>query len=140
MRSSFWYPCLFIYQHVRLSALESEWDAIADQVVDIETLQNNVKKFRPWFENSVDSLSILKTLTECFPEEGSVWTKSIEIQDPNRVSCSGTARSNSAWRETIERLRESQQALDIDVQQVLGDAPLQFAFNFRWVEGTNDGQ
>ncbi len=45
---------------------------MADRVTEVEAIQEQVKQFRPWFDTSVPSLTILQILTEAFPEEGSI--------------------------------------------------------------------
>lgn len=130
----------FLWQHVRLLRLETEWNAIENPTARVEALQQNIKKFRPWYVHSANSLSAIKILTEAFPEEGTVWAKLIQIQDPNRVTCSGFARSNGEWLAMVDRLNASGQAADLLVQQKMGEQPLQFVFNFRWVEGSGHGQ
>lgn len=125
----------FLYQYMRLSSLESEWNRIKDRVAQVEVLQKKVKQFRPWFDDSVKSLEILKSLTEAFPEEGAVWAKILEIQDQSTVSCAGFAKNNADWLEMYDRLSANPRVADFQVQQVQGDAPLQFAFHFEWVEG-----
>ncbi len=125
----------FLYQYLRLSNLESEWSRIKNRAAQVEVLQKKVKQFRPWFDESARSLEILKTLTEAFPEEGAVWAKILEIQDPSTVACAGFAKSNADWLEMYDRLSANPRVADFQVQQVQGDAPLQFAFHFEWVEG-----
>ncbi|MFB3788376.1 MAG: hypothetical protein ACE15F_18610 [bacterium] len=125
----------FLYQYLRLSNLESEWNRIKNRAAQVEVLQKKVKQFRPWFDESVKSLEILKSLTEAFPEEGAVWAKILEIQDQSTVSCAGFAKSNADWLEMYDRLSANPRVADFQVQQVQGDAPLQFAFHFEWVEG-----
>ncbi|MBN2327086.1 MAG: hypothetical protein JXR73_08015 [Candidatus Omnitrophica bacterium] len=128
----------FAYQHFRLISLENRWSAVEEQVAEVENLQNKVKQFRPWFNDSATGLSALKTLTEAFPEEGSVWAKMVEIEDLSQVTCAGFARNNSSWLKMHDHLKDNPQVADLQVQQIQGDAPLQFAFQFRWLEGENE--
>ncbi|NPU99367.1 MAG: hypothetical protein HPY51_19395 [Candidatus Omnitrophica bacterium] len=125
----------FFYQYYRLSRLEAEWNRIESRVAQVEEIQGKVKQFRAWFDESVTSLEILKSLTEAFPEEGVVWAKILEIQDQSIVSCAGFAKSNADWLEMIDRLAADPRVADFQLQQVQGDAPLQFAFHFQWWEG-----
>ncbi len=50
-------------------------------------------------------MTILKSLTEAFPEDGSVTAKTVEIRDLNTVTCTGIARNYQALLKTVERLR-----------------------------------
>lgn len=135
---------VFLYQHWYLSHLESEWKSIEPRVNEIATLQDKVRQFRPWFDDSVQSLAIVRKMTEAFPEEGTVWVKSLEIKtlpDSGRiaVSCSGKARSNQEWLRVMERLRQTKGLEDLRFQQVRGDAPLQFTLSFVWDARESDG-
>ena len=68
-------------------------------------LQEQIRQYRPWYDESVRGLTILKRLTENFPEDGSVTAKTVEIRDLNAVTCTGIARNYQALLKTVERLR-----------------------------------
>ena len=129
----------FSYQYWKLSSLESRWSAIEPNVIEAEAVQQQVRTFRPWYDDSVQSLSIVQRLTEAFPEEGSVWTKTVEIKEQSEVHCSGFAQSNREWLRVLDRLGEADQIQDLQVQQVRGEDPLQFALSFYWNKGLADG-
>lgn len=131
---------VFAYQSFYLSRLESEWNRIKTQVAQLEDLQQKVKKFRPWFDDSVKSLSILKTLTESFPEDGSVWVKMMEIEDQSIAACAGFAKSSVDLQSMVDKLYENSQVSDFQLDQYQGESPMQYAFNFRWVEGAGNGK
>jgi hypothetical protein len=126
---------LFLVQQWQLSSLNSRWKRMETQVRELETLQHRVRQFRPWFDESFRSLAILRQLTTAFPEDGSVSARVIELRDPDTVSCSGVARDNRGWLRTLERLRASGNVADLKVDRIQGKSPLQFTFDFRWVEG-----
>lgn len=125
----------FVYQYWQLSNLETRWSAIEPKVAELETLQEKVKKFRLWFDDTIQSLEIASTVTEAFPEEGSVWVKTLEIKDLFNVYCSGFARTNRDWLSMRDRLSETPAVEALRVEQVRGDEPLQFSFSFRWSKG-----
>jgi hypothetical protein len=129
----------FLFQANRLASLEKEWAAMAPQVRNAEALQESVRTFRPWFDDSVQSLKIATQLTSAFPEEGSVWVKTLEIKDSSKVSCSGNARTNQDWLRVLDSLRKTKGIEDLQVQQVRGNAPVQFGLSFRWSEGRANG-
>jgi hypothetical protein len=54
--------------------------------------QAKIKQYRPWYDESARSLSILRQLTQAFPEDGVVTAKTLEIREANLVTCTGTAR------------------------------------------------
>ncbi len=122
----------FLFQQVRLSLLRSEWKEIAAQVNEVEDLQVRVKKFRPWFDDNLHSLLVLRSLTQAFPEDGAVTAKSIEILSPGVVTCSGNAKDSTALLRTLDKLRATPEITGVQVDQLRGKSPLQFTFNFRW--------
>ena len=101
----------------------------------VDDTQANIRKYRPWFDESMPSLSILKRVTEAFPAEGTIWTKTMEIRNQNTVICTGTARNNDALMKTLDQLRASSDVSNVSVDSVRGTAPLQFTFNFQWNPG-----
>ncbi len=127
----------FLWQQWRLSSLETQWRAIQPKVADLEMLQQQARKFRPWFDESVRSLRIMRRLTEAFPEDGAVSVKSLEIKGLDEVSCKGQARDNPALLKLLDQLRDATQIADLKVQQVQsqGKSPLLFNLSFRWIEG-----
>lgn len=127
----------FLVQHVKLSILESRWHAIESRVSDLEDMQANIVKFRPWFDHSVRTLTMLRKLTEVFPEDGVVVAKTVEIRDLSEVTCSGSAQDYQAFLKMLDRLRQSNQVKDIKTPQLRGRSPLQFTLNYRWMEGGN---
>jgi len=134
----------FFYQYWRLSRLESEWNSIAPKVKEVTALQDKIRQFRSWFDDSAPTLSIVRKITEAFPEEGTVWVKTLEIKtQPNSgrraVTCSGKARSNEDWLRMLARLRETKGIEDLRFEQVRGTAPLQFGLKFVWNERESDG-
>ncbi len=122
----------FLIQQVRLSLLRSEWKEIAAKVNEVEDLQLRVKKFRPWFDDTLHSLLVLRSLTEAFPEDGAVTAKTIEILTPGVVTCSGNAKDSTALLRTLDKLRATPEVTEVQVDQLRGKSPLQFTFNFRW--------
>jgi hypothetical protein len=81
-------------------------------------------------------LIILRSVTEAFPEDGSVTAKTVEIRDLNTVTCTGIARNYQALLKTVERLRGVRQIPEVNMGPTRGQPPaLQFTFNFQWSEG-----
>ena len=128
------FAALLLFQQWQLSTLRTQWRDMAPQVADLENLQQQIRKFRPWFDESRGSLSILRRLAEAFPEDGVVTAKTVEIRDLTTVTCSGTARDNPALLKTLDQLRGFQEVADVKVDQIRGGKPLQFTFNFHWGE------
>jgi len=125
----------FGVQQFQLWRLQSRWTAIAKQVGELERMQANIRQYRPWFDESVRSLSILRQLTLAFPEDGMVTAKTVEIHGANIVTCTGTAKDNAALLRTLANLRKESNVADLKVNRLQGKSPMQFTFDFRWVEG-----
>ncbi len=125
----------FGIQQWELSRLQSQWVKIEPQYVELDSLQQQIRKYRPWFDESFRTLTILKRVTEAFPEESGVSAKSIEIRDTSAVTCTGTARDNQALYAVIDKLRGTKEAANVKVDQTRGTSPVQFTFNFQWTEG-----
>ena len=128
---------MFFWQQWRLSSLESRWREIQPRVEDIVAIQQQMRKFRPWFDVSAQNLRVLRKLTEAFPVEGAVTAKTLEIKDLSEINCSGQARDNQAMLKLLDQLREAPAISDVKVQQVRGKSPLLFNLSFRWTEGAS---
>ena len=85
-------------------------------------------------------MTILRRLTEAFPEDGSVTAKVLEIRDPGVVTCTGTTRDYQALLRTVERLRNIPEKPDVNLGPTRGQSPaLQFTFSFVWSDGGQHG-
>jgi hypothetical protein len=127
---------LFLYQQCQLWRLESQWGKMQATVRQLEGLQEHIRKYRPWFDESVRGLTVLRHLTEAFPEDGSVTAKTVEIRNLNAVTCTGIARNYQALLKTVEKLRAVPQIPDVNLGPTRGQSPaLQFTFNFQVSEG-----
>ena len=117
------------------------WHNIEKQVYVLEDTQANIRKFRPWYDASFRELSILKRLTESFPEDGTVSAKQIEIRDPNKpgelltITCTGTARTRTALLKVKDTLAKARNVTGIEGGAERGTSPLEFEFKFKWSEG-----
>jgi hypothetical protein len=125
----------FLIQQIFLWRLQSRWSDIQIRVKDLETTQAKIKQYRAWFDESARSLSILKQLTQAFPEDGVVTAKTIEIREANLVTCTGTARDYTSLLRMQENLGKSGNVADLKLNRIQGKSPMQFTFDFRWVEG-----
>lgn len=128
---------MFGWQQWQLNKLNGQWDGMKVRVTQVKDMEGKIRKFRPWFDESFRALSILKKVTEAFPEDGGVAAKSVEIRDRSGVTCSGTARNNAALLKMLDHLRASKQVTDVKVEHVKGGQngqPLEFTFNFHWAD------
>ena len=102
---------------------------------ELDKLQDQIRQFRPWYDDNIGGLSILKQLSTAFPKTGDVSAKSIEIRDLNTITCTGTAKDNQSLLKVTEALRKAGIS-DVKVNSIRGRVPsLQFTFDFHWPEG-----
>ena len=131
----------FLAQAWQLSRLQSRWTAMQPKVRQLDEMQQRIKQFRPWFDDSFRGLSILRRVTEAFPEDGAVSAKTLEIRELSAVSCSGVARDNPAFLRMLDQLRSARNEVNnLKVDQVRGKTPLQFTLNFQWGGGERGGR
>lgn len=126
---------LFLVQQVQMMQAMAQWDLIKDKVKDLENLQTKIRKYHAWYDDYPITLVILRSLTEAFPEDSSLTAKTIEVNSRSVVTCSGTARDNQVLLKALDRLRANREVSNVKVEQIRGKTPLQFTFNFQWLEG-----
>lgn len=124
----------FLVQQMQLWYWERQWSRMEQPVRELENIQARIRQYRPWFDDSYRSLMVLRRLTEAFPEDGSVSAKTVEIRDNGRVVCTGTARDQAALLRALDRLRAMAEVRNVQVEQMRGNAPMQFSFNLQWGE------
>lgn len=128
----------FFVQQWQLARLRSQWKDMEPKVTVLNKMQQNIRSYRPWFDESLRSLSILRRLTEAFPEDGTVTAKTVEIRDL-AVICTGTARNSQDLKRMREKLSVAPGVTDVHTEGQRGKSPLQFTLNFRWNErGSNE--
>jgi hypothetical protein len=122
----------FFVQQIVLWHWEAKWSAMQPKVVELSKMRDQIHRYRPWFDESARTLSILKRITEAFPEDGAVSAKTIELREPAKVTCSGTARSREAYNRMVDQLRKMQEVSEFHTETQRGSTPLEFTFNFQW--------
>jgi hypothetical protein len=130
---------LFGYQEIELVSLRAQWAHMQAKVVELQNVEDNIRQYRPWYDQSYTSLAILRQLTLAFPEDGSVTAKTIEIHDGNTVSCSGTATSSEALLAMWTKLRDGGGISGLKLDQNRGKAPMQFTLDFQYGNGGTHG-
>lgn len=126
---------LFGWQQYQLARYDSRWKAMAAKVKDLDKVQQQIRQFRPWYDDSLRSMAILRRLTESFPEDGVVTAKTIEIREPSSVTCTGTARDVQTLLKTCDKLRACKEISDLKLNQIRGKSPMQFTLDFHWNQG-----
>lgn len=125
----------FLFQEIQLIVLRSQWSAMSTKVRELDGLQQQIQHYRPWFDESFRSLTILRRLTMAFSEDGAVTAKTLDIRDGNTVTCTGTARDNAALLRTLNQLRTTEGVTDVKLQTIRGKSPMQFTFDVRYGSG-----
>ena len=126
---------LFGFQQIQLWHYRSEWTRMATRVGELQSIQNNIRQYRSWYDGSFKHLSILRQLTLAFPEDGSVTAKNIEVRDGSTVTCSGTARDYAAVLAVESKLSALPGVSKVHHEQSRGKAPMQFVFGFTYNNG-----
>jgi hypothetical protein len=57
------------------------------------------------------------------------------MREANLITCTGTARDYASLSRTLEKLGKTSTVADLKVNRMQGKSPMQFTFDFRWVEG-----
>lgn len=127
---------VFAWQQFERWSLRSEWSAMETQVNGLDTVQTRIREFRPWYDTSFRALTIMKRVTECFPENGAVTARSFELHGNTVVTISGTARDNSSLLLVQAQLRKAKEVQGLKIEQIRGKTPMQFTLTFRWNAGS----
>ena len=128
---------LFGFQQVQIWRFSTHWNRISPQVREIEDAQQHIRQFRSWTDHarSLRSLTVLRQLTQAFPEDGSVTAKTIELREEAVVRCTGTTSDQTALLRVVDKLRVVPHIINPHVDLISGKSPMQFTFDFRWSEG-----
>ncbi len=116
------------WKEIQLFLLRQEWAAIQPEVDRISEIRARLREFRAWDDSSLPALSLLRLVTEAFPESGAVTARSVEVRPPQTITVTGTAREHSALLATIDRLRQQPSVRNVRVEQIRGQSPAQFTF------------
>jgi len=127
----------FGFQQWQISSLQNKWDAMAPKVNELNTDQDQIKKFRPWYDKSFQN--ILVKLWSAFPDDGSVSAKTVELRDLSTVTCSGNARDNESFLKVHAKLADDTNEITGLHAEVRGQKPMQFTLNFQWEGGAASG-
>lgn len=129
----------FLFQEWELVRWKSRWQAIEPQVTEAQNALDQIRKYRPWFDQEIRSLKILQELTKAFPETGSVTAKTVEIRDLTQVSCSGVADNRRGVESVMEKLGSSDGITDLNPESIRAQSPgVQFTLTFQF-EGVPSG-
>ncbi|HXS69132.1 MAG TPA: hypothetical protein VN761_09840 [Candidatus Polarisedimenticolia bacterium] len=123
---------MFLYQEVQLVHWQSQWNKMSADVTELKAIEAKIQQYRPWSDDEIRGLSILKLMSQAFPEDGSVTAKTLEIRDLSTVICSGTARSMQALVNTQGALEKKPGISGVKITRFIGHAPsIQFTLDIQ---------
>ncbi len=122
---------VFFIRSQQESSLAAEWRGMDANVADLDALQQQIRRFHPWFDRTPTTVQLLESLFAGFPEAGDVWAKSIVVKGAT-VTCTGFARDQGALSALRERLRTRPDVSELHTQQVRGENPVQFTLVYHW--------
>jgi len=126
---------LFLYQQVQLWSLRSQWARMAVRVGELQSVQDRIRQFRPWYDGTFPNLAILRQLSLSFTEDGAVTAKNIEIRDGNTITCAGTAHDVQALLAVEKNLAAVPGVTGLHHEQSRGKSPMQFVLTFHYNNG-----
>jgi hypothetical protein len=126
---------VFLFQQIQLWRYGSQWSRMTVKVTELQNIQEQIRFYRPWYDDSYRGLAILRQLTLAFPEDGSVTAKTIEVREGKTVSCSGNARDIAALLAMQEKLRQVPGVSELHLSQQRGKSPMLFSFDFQYGNG-----
>jgi len=123
---------LFLFQEVQLVHWQSRWNQMSGEVTELKAIEAKIQQYRPWSDEQIRGLSILKLLAQAFPQDGSVTAKTLEIRDLSNVICSGSAHSMQALVNTQGQLERKPGISGVKITRIVGHAPsLQFTLDIQ---------
>jgi hypothetical protein len=129
----------FVVQQIQLISLRSQWAGMAPKVKELQALQDQIRKYRPWYDETFRGLTLMKQITGAFPDTGVVSAKTLEIRDLSAVTCTGVARDQGEVLNMFDRLSSSGGVSDFHGGPLRGKMPnIQFTFTFNWSEGNKN--
>ncbi|PYJ07362.1 MAG: hypothetical protein DME25_03940 [Verrucomicrobia bacterium] len=130
---------MFLFQDWQLRRLGSQWRAMSTRVGEAQKLQDQIRQYRPWFDDSAKALTLLRQLTLAFPEDGVVSAKTVEVRDLSAVTCTGLSRDNRELLKTLARLSAAPGVANFHEGTQRGKSPVQFSFSYLWSPGGAQG-
>ncbi|HUR57554.1 MAG TPA: hypothetical protein VM029_07585 [Opitutaceae bacterium] len=122
----------FGWHEYRRWSLQKEWAGMQARVGQLDGVQARIREFSPWYDTNFRSLNIMKRVTECFPENGSVTAKTFEVHGNAIVTISGTARDHASLLRVQELLRKTKEVQGLKIEQMRAKNPMQFTLTFRY--------
>ncbi|HUD45662.1 MAG TPA: hypothetical protein VMR33_02475 [Candidatus Baltobacteraceae bacterium] len=129
----------FAWQQWEIATLTSKWKAMEPRVTALTADQDQIKKFRNFYDKTFRDLRILKLLTDAFPDDGAVSAKTINVHDLARVTCTGVARDNDSYVRVFSKLSDETNEISQVHNEVRGQKPMQFSLEFQFGDEVENG-
>jgi hypothetical protein len=129
----------FAWQQWEIATLTSKWKAMEPRVTELTADQDQIKKFRAYYDQTFRDLRLLKLVTDAFPEDGSVSAKTINVHDLAKVTCTGVARDNDSYVRVFGKLSDDTNEISGLHHEVRGQKPMQFSLDFQFEGETDNG-
>jgi hypothetical protein len=129
----------FAWQQWEISTLTSKWKAIEPRVTELTADQDQIKKYRGFYDRTFRDLRILKHVNDAFSDDNAVSAKTIDVRDLANVTCSGVARDNDSFVRVFSKLSDDTNEISHLHPEVRGQKPLQFTLNFQFEGEVENG-
>ncbi len=120
------------YRALTENILRARVRRLAPVAREAAVLQQRLRQYRPWLEPPPVGAPLLEALAACFPEEGRVWARRLEVKDQGQIAFIGAARASADAMALLDRLRQHPGVREAQTQYLRGDNPVQFAVAFEW--------
>jgi hypothetical protein len=129
----------FAWQQWEITTLTSKWKAMEPRVTELSADQDQIKKFRAYYDQTFRDLRILKRLTDAFPDDGAVSAKTINVHELAKVTCTGVARDNDSYVRVFSKLSDETNEISHLHNEVRGQKPMQFSLEFQFGDEVENG-
>mgnify|MGYP006279645917 CR=1 FL=1 len=120
-----------------LADLENRLETMQPDIKEANALVDRVSTARDWYGGNPKFLGVLRELTLCFPEQGTIWASSVLVQQDMRSVVTGNAVDKQSVFEVLDKLKQSDAFADAKltyVRQGQGNGgQVSFALSFAFV-------
>jgi hypothetical protein len=129
----------FAIQQWQLQKYRGQWAVLAPKVAELNSMQDDIKQFRDYYDQASRDVGIWARLAAVFPRDNSVSLKSFEVRDQGMVTCTGVARDNDSFVKVFGKLSDDTNEISNVHPEVRGQKPMQFTLSFQWQGGDAHG-
>jgi hypothetical protein len=103
----------FVVRRLEVHKLEARLADLSAQQQEAEDLRDELRLTAPWYSRAPEQLSVLLTVTESFPDRGTVWVTELSVENDGKATLSGCARDQSSWLQVFEQLQKRTEGLRV---------------------------